>query len=266
MKNRKIKLTEIINYLGVKNTTSYAASAAFFMVLSIFPLLILLCSLLPYTGITVDGMFEYFSEIVPEYIVELCKTMFLEFDDSKIAIISVTALLAVWASGKGSYALKTGISDLSGTVDNDNFAIARIKSSLYTVFFIIVIFFYLIVMVLGNKINDFLVITFPNLNFIFSFLVKIRFLFIWIFMIIVFQIMYVLMPGRSNNFFKVFPGSMVASIGWNILSFGFSLYVNIFGNISIYGNFVGVIFALLWLYWSMYILLIGAAVNYFFNK
>lgn len=253
-------------YLGEKNTTSYAASAAFFMVLSIFPLLLLICSLLPYTGITMDGLFNYLSEIVPDYIIELCKSMFLEFDNSKIAIISVTALLAAWASGKGSYALKTGIAAIYGKEDNENFAIARIKSSFYTVFFILVIFFYIFVMILGTRINNFLQSNFPDLNNIFTFTMKFRFLFIWIVMTFIFQIMYVLMPGKSRNIFKVLPGAFVASIGWNILSFGFSLYINVFGNISIYGNFVGFIFALLWLYWSMYILLIGAAINYFHNN
>lgn len=261
MKKKSIKY--FITYLGEKNITSFAASAAFFMVLSIFPLLILICSLLPYTGLTIDGLFEYMSEIVPPYIIELCRSMFIEFDQSKIAIISVTALLAVWASGKGSYALKTGILAIYETEEKDNFAIARIKSSLYTVFFIVVVFFYIVVMVLGNKIMDFLTVHLPNLNYVLQLLVRVRFLFIWILMTLIFQIMYILMPGKKSKFYKLFPGALFASVGWNILSFGFSLYINVFGNISIYGNFVGVIFALLWLYWSMYILLMGATINYF---
>lgn len=258
------RIKEISLYISEKNVTAYAASAAFFMVLSIFPLLLLLCSMLPFTGVTLDGLFEYLQDVVPVYILELCKSMFVEYEGSKIAIISVTAILAVWASGKGAYALSTGVASINDNSSSENFIIARIKSSLYTVVFIILILFFIVVMILGNKINSFLMNNVPDYSYLYSVIIKFRFLFAWVLLTIVFQIMYALMPGSGRHFFKMFPGALFASIGWSLLSFGFSLYIDIFGSLSIYGDFVAVIFALLWLYWCMYIILLGAAVNYYY--
>lgn len=257
---------KISKFVSENNISSYAASAAFFMVLSIFPLLILICSALPYLGITLDGLLYYLADVVPQYILDLCKSMFMEYDRSKAAIISVTAILAVWASGKGAFALGTGIASINGVDNNDNFLITRIRSSLYTVCFILIVFFFLIVMVWGNRINNFLVLNVPNYNLLYAFIIKVRFLFVWIFLTFFFQIMYSLMPGNERKFFRLSPGSLFASLGWSFLSWGFSLYIDTFGSLSIYGDFVGVIFALLWLYWCMYIVLIGGAINRFYSK
>ena len=71
---------------------------------------------------------------------------------------------------------------------------------------------------------------------------------------------------RVLNNSNKFLGSLFASLGWSFLSWGFSLYIDTFGSLSIYGDFVGVIFALLWLYWCMYIVLIGGAINRFYSK
>lgn len=257
------KFKDYFSFISEKNITSYAASAAFFMVLSIFPLLILLCSLLPYTGITLDDVLYYLTDLVPIYILDLCRAMFIEYNNSKVAIISVTAILAVWASGKGAYALRTGVATINGKDVGENFAIVRIKSSIYTVVFILVFIFFMFAMAWGNRINAFLKDVIPNFNVLYSVFIRFRFLLVWIVMTVIFQIMYALMPGSDKKFFELLPGALFSSIFWSILTFVFSLYIDIFGKLSIYGNFVGIIFALLWLYWCMYIVLIGACINHF---
>lgn len=256
-------IKELVTFISEKNITSYAASAAFFMVLSIFPLLILLCSLLPYTGITLDDVLYYLTDVVPVYILDLCRAMFIEYDNSKVAIISVTAILAVWASGKGAYALRTGVATINGKDLGGNFAIVRIKSSIYTVVFILVFIIFMFAMAWGNRINAFLKDIIPNFSVLYSFFIRIRFLIVWIVMTVVFQIMYAFMPGFDKKFFRLFPGALFASVFWSIITFILSMYIDVFGKLSIYGSFVGIIFALLWLYWCMYIVLMGACINHF---
>jgi membrane protein len=60
----------------------------------------------------------------------------------------------------------------------------------------------------------------------------------------------------------VLPGALFATIGWIVVSLGFSFYVNNFGNYSAtYGSIGGVIVLMIWLYLSAMIILIGGEVN-----
>ncbi len=57
-------------------------------------------------------------------------------------------------------------------------------------------------------------------------------------------------------------GAIVATVLWAIASVGFSLYVNNFGKYGkTYGALAGVVVLMIWLYWSAYIILLGAEIN-----
>ena len=57
-------------------------------------------------------------------------------------------------------------------------------------------------------------------------------------------------------------GSIFATILWVLASYGFSVYLNEFGNYNkTYGSVGGIIILLMWLYLTAYIILIGAEVN-----
>ena len=57
-------------------------------------------------------------------------------------------------------------------------------------------------------------------------------------------------------------GAVVATVLWVIASVGFSLYANNLGTYGkTYGALAGVVVLMLWLYWSAYIILLGAEVN-----
>ena len=56
------------NSISESNASAFAASAAFFMFLSLVPVIMLFCSIIPYTHIRVDNVTGAFSEFVPIYI------------------------------------------------------------------------------------------------------------------------------------------------------------------------------------------------------
>ena len=58
------------------------------------------------------------------------------------------------------------------------------------------------------------------------------------------------------------PGAVVSSIGWFAFSYVFSIYVDDFSGMSnMYGSLTTIILLMLWLYFGMYITLIGAEFN-----
>lgn len=67
---------------------------------------------------------------------------------------------------------------------------------------------------------------------------------------------------RPDQLLDSAPRSSFASLGWLLLSFLFSIYINNFGNFSAtYGSIGGIILLLLWLYLSAMLLIIGGQIN-----
>ncbi|NYI46314.1 membrane protein [Nocardioides aromaticivorans] len=76
-------------------------------------------------------------------------------------------------------------------------------------------------------------------------------------------VLYKLAPDRDAPTFRwVSIGSVVATVLWLLASLGFSLYVDNFGSYNkTYGALAGVVVLLLWLWLTMYVVLLGAEVN-----
>jgi membrane protein len=82
-------------------------------------------------------------------------------------------------------------------------------------------------------------------------------------MSIALAVLYKVAPDRDDARFRwVSVGAVVATVVWLIASLGFSLYVDNFGSYNkTYGALAGVVVLLLWLWLTMYVVLLGAEIN-----
>ena len=76
-------------------------------------------------------------------------------------------------------------------------------------------------------------------------------------------VLYRVAPDRDDAEFKwVSVGAVVATVVWLVASLGFSLYVDNFGSYNkTYGALAGVVVLLIWLWLTMYVVLLGAEIN-----
>ena len=58
----------------------------------------------------------------------------------------------------------------------------------------------------------------------------------------------------------------MAAVGWALLSFGISIYVDYFNGFSMYGSLTTIILVMLWLYFGIYILLVCAEFNSIYEE
>lgn len=82
--------------------------------------------------------------------------------------------------------------------------------------------------------------------------------------LLAFTLIYYIAPNAEQRFRYVSPGSIVAVILWLLFSLAFSLYVNNAGGESYsasYGALAGVAILMLYIYYTSYILLLGAEMN-----
>lgn len=75
-------------------------------------------------------------------------------------------------------------------------------------------------------------------------------------------IVYYAAPSAHQRFRWISPGSVVATVMWLVFSLLFSLYVNNFGSYNAsYGSLAGIVILMLYLYYTSFIVLIGAEMN-----
>ena len=128
--------------------------------------------------------------------------------------------------------------------------------------FIIVIILLLVLSVFGNTLNLFIAGHIPFLKKISDWLIMSR-TFITPTVLVVFSLMiYRFLPNRRGRFRDQLPGAMFAAVGWMVVSWVFSIYLDVFeGFSSMYGSLTTIVLIMLWMYFCMYCILLGAEMN-----
>ena len=82
------------------------------------------------------------------------------------------------------------------------------------------------------------------------------------FVVLAFALVYYYAPDVEQRFRWISPGSIVAVLLWVIFSLLFSIYVERSGSFNAtYGTFAGIVVLMLYIYYSAFIVLVGAQLN-----
>ena len=248
-----------------QNISAFAASTAFFLVLSIVPMLILICTIIPYTPLTEENLVRAVTEITPDRLDFLVESLTAEVSDKSAGILSVAAITTLWSAGKGVLALMRGLNAIGGVEEDRNYFVVRLVASLYTVVMLVVLILSLFIMVFGNQLVELLLYRVPQLQILVSFLMNFRFLLVWAILTLLFSAVYAYVPNEKLAFGEQVPGAAFAAVVWSVFSWGFSLYVERTESYSIYGSLSLIVIVMVWMYFCMYIIMIGAYLNRYFR-
>ena len=251
---------------GRKNIGAYASSTAFFLFLSIVPMLILICTIIPYTPLTEADLLNAVSKALPEKVIPLAENIVAEVYDQSIGILSVAALTTLWSAGKGVLALMRGLNVINNVEEKRNYLQVRTIATFYTFIMLVVVILSLLIMVFGNQLVDLLVFYIPQVMVLLSFLMNFRFIAVWVILTALFSLIYAYVPGKRLVLREQLPGAAFAAVVWSIFSWGFSLYVGWGAAYSMYGSLSIIIIVMFWMYFCMYIILMGAYINRYFTE
>lgn len=251
--------------LSKDNISSYAASIAFFLFLSMFPMLLLICTIIPYTAVTEADLMRILQEAVPDYMNSFVVRQVPYLYDKSPAILSVSAVVTVWSAAKGILALMRGLNAVNGVSEDRNYILLRIQASIYTVIMLAATVFSLIIMVFGNMAKELLLRYVPRLTLLLDQLVHLRFLFTWFLLTVFFTLLYTWIPNKKMRFKYQIPGAGFAAVAWSAFSYFFSIYVDSFNGFGMYGSLTTISIVMVWLYCCMYIVMIGANLNRYFS-
>ncbi|MCX4351057.1 MAG: YihY/virulence factor BrkB family protein [Lachnospiraceae bacterium] len=251
--------------MSKKNISAFASSTAFFLFLSLIPALMLLCSILPYTPVTEANLMNAARQITPEAMHALVTSIIADVYDKSIGIISVTAIATLWSAGKGVLALLRGLNAVNDVEENRNYLLLRLAACLYIVLLLAAVLLSLLIMVFGNSIIGLIEDIIPQTSYLFDLLLHFRSLFVWAVLTVVIALMYAYVPGTRQGFKMQLPGAVFAAVAWSVMTWAFSIYIDVFNGFTTYGNLTTIIILMLWLYAAMYIIMAGAYMNRYFK-
>lgn len=267
----KSKLEEkfkIIKKIGTNikedNISAFSAQCAYYTILSFIPFLILVLTLIQYTNIEQQTLFEVISKIVPSSMNEFVVGIVKEVYSKSIGTISISIIVTIWSAGRGLFAFIKGLHTVYDVNDkkSNSLIYLRIMSIIQTIVFILLITIGLVLLVFGDSLISIIQNHFGllrNFTFLAEILKEILFIFVTF---IVFLFLYKFMPKHKVTFKSQILGAIFGAIGLNIISFVFSKYLDIFKGFSItYGSLTTLILIMMWTYTCFYTILLGAEIN-----
>ncbi len=241
----------------------YAANACYFLAVAIFPALLLILASLRYTPLSATDLIRFLEDVLPGALMGAAESFIVStYYNSSTTLLGVSAFAALWSASRGIYGILTGLNNVYGVREDRGWLTTRILSVGYTFVFLILLLVTLVVQVFGQSVMDRLVPDTPLLRLAAG-IIDWRSIWLLVLQILAFTFIYMVLPNRRNRFWRSLPGAVVAAIGWQLFSGGFSFYVEgmLDSYTNIYGSVYTVAVGLLWLYCCMCILLFGGVLN-----
>jgi len=245
-----------------------AAKLGYYFLLALFPLLILVTSIIGLvlgsgTGLR-HALFNYLSQVMPSSAFQLISKTMLEVSSASGAgKISFGLLAALWAAASGVGAMMESLNSAYDSTETRSWWKQRLIALNLTVALSFLIIGAVVVIFGGSRIaehlgaaygfSDTFVITWKILQWPIALA----------FMLLAFALIYYLAPDVRNQKWKwITPGSVIGIILWLLVSFGFKGYLHFFDSYSkTYGSLGAVIVLMLWLYLTGAAVLIGGEIN-----
>ena len=264
LKSKYNILNKILKSISDSRIGEYSAQCSYYTILSFIPFVILLLTLIQYTGINQDTLFNVIARVIPSNMNDIIIKIIQEVYSKSIGTISISIIFTIWSAGKGLYALSMGFQSIYKTSEDENinYFSLRLRAVISTLIFIVLLIGGLILLVFSNSLLSFLQNKcgfFKELSFISEFGAKIIFL---IATIIIFDFIYKFMPKHRVSFKSQIYGAIFGAIALNIVSLVFAKYLDIFKNFSItYGSLTTLMLIMMWTYSCFYTILLGSKLN-----
>lgn len=256
----------VMDVVSSHHTGAYAAQAAYFFVLSMIPIILLLLTMVQFTSLTKDYIMNAVLQAFPTTVEGLIESIVDQVYSQSGTIIPITVLVALWSAGRGVLSITNGLNCVYESRETRNYVYLRIRASLYTVIFLVAIILSLALSVFGNRIAIMLNQHFPVLVRLIDMVIRSRTLITLGVLTLFWDMVYKYLPNRKNigktTMKKQLPGAIFTACAWQVISFIFSIYLDIFtGFTTMYGSLTMIILIMLWLYMCMYVILLGGEVN-----
>ena len=168
------RITGITAGFNEHHVGAYAAQTAYFFMLCMIPIILLLITMVQYTPVTKADVMTAVIQVFPSSVESLITSIVNQVYNQSMGIIPVTILVAMWSAGKGVLAMASGLNCIYHCRETRNYIVLRIRATIYTLLFIVVIILLLVLSVFGNTLNLFIAEHIPLLRHVADQLIEAR--------------------------------------------------------------------------------------------
>ena len=268
LKSKLSSIQIILDNIGEDHISEYSAQCAYYVILSFIPFVILLLTLIQYTSIEQQQLFDIISKIIPSSMSEMVLGVVREVYSKSVGTVSISLIFTLLSADKGLFALVKGLHSVYNYSGNQEKSMIYLKltSILKTIIFIILIAIGAVILVFGTPIISTIQEKFgllENYTIISQILTQVVYVCI---VFVVFLCLYKFIPGHKITLRSQVPGAIFSSVALIIISFVFSKYLDIFKGFSItYGSLTALMLIMMWTYTCFYAIFLGAEINKFWS-
>lgn len=264
LKSKMNLLMRFIDKVKKDDVFALASQLAYYLMLSFFPFMLFLMTLAGLSNFSSNDVLNQLRVMLPKSILELTKSTIQEvFDNQYTGLLGISILLMVWTSSSAFKAVINSVNKAYSFKEHRSFIKLSIISILGILALALTMILSLVVLVFGNIISSYI----RNAQIVLIFWNIFRYTFIFIIMLLIFMAIYRFAPAGKLFWKEVIPGSIFSTIGWLVVSVGFSFYVDNFGNYSkIYGSLGAVFILMTWLFLISIIFILGIEINFVIDE
>lgn len=240
-----------------------ASQLAYYLILSFFPFMLFLMTLIGFSSFNSGQILAELSLMLPKSVLELTQSTIKEvFDNQYRGLLGISILLMVWTASSAFKAVIKSVNKAYNFKENRSFFKLSMISMMGIFALATTIMLALILLVFGNVIDIYIESAYPFYRIISIIWDVFRYFIIIIIMIFIFIGIYRFAPAQKLLWRDVIPGSIFSTIGWILLSFGFSFYIDNFNNYARFYGSLGAVFILMtWLFLISVIFILGVEIN-----
>lgn len=252
--------------MGKRRLTVYATSGCYYLFMSLVPIVMILCCILPYTPFNLATILNYIDEYFAESLGQILRSIANAVYSSNSATLTVSILLTLYSASASMKALMKGMDSAYECENKDNIVIFTLRALFYMVLLVVTLLLSLVIMVYGGKILDLLDHYLIKIAILSALLSKGRYFLVMIILAIVFALLYKLMPSVKVSFKDQLPGAIFSAVTWVIFSAVFTIYIGVSNKFGAYGFIGTIMVAMMWMNYCLLFLLIGGFMNSFLSS
>ena len=249
--------------------SAYAAQATFYLLLSFFPFLMLVCMMSRLLPFKEESLLAAARTVLPpsyrDVVVDLIDGYYNDnIESTKVFLI----IFLIWTASRLIHALMNGFNMAYGIEEKRSQTLLRLIGCLYTLLLCALMLVVLLIYVLGAEIVSLLQKHFGMQVFLKMCISIGRNLAGPLLMLLIFWLAYAILPSRKIQFRDELPGAFFTAVFWR-LAIELLTYImprSITQYSYVYGSLANLIIILVWLYTCVYFWFVGAELNRWLKK
>lgn len=238
------------------------ANLAFFLVLSVVPIFILIGLIASTFSLSLDVVIDFIGENLPSQVTDILATFISgKGIDFNVGFFTITAFIL---ASNGPHSIIVTSNTLYN-FEQGSYLNRRIKAIILTILLVTLFIFIIVVLAFGNSILKaiFEIGVLKNVsNFAYSLFVYLKWPIAFFIIFFSIKLIYTIAPDKSVPSKYVNKGAIFTTLGWVLTTAIYSYYVSHFSKYDIfYGSLSNIIILMMYIYFLSYILVLGIAIN-----